>query len=72
MPFLTHLAEQHERFVARYPVPPPEPEGFPTFIPDPLAPPTTLRGRIGAAVMLLQTALWLLLADEVRAWRWRR
>lgn len=66
MPVLSHLQAQHERFVERYPVPPPEPEGFPTFIPDPLAPPTTLRGRLGAAAMLLRMALWVLVG------RWRR
>lgn len=36
MPVLANLQEQHERFVARYPVPPPEPTGSWTFIPDPL------------------------------------
>ena len=57
MSFLASLQRQHEAFATRYPVGPPKAVGPETVIPDPLAPPPTLRGRIDAAVWLLRTVL---------------
>lgn len=61
MPFLSHLEAQHERYVEvnGHPLGP-APVWNPTFVPDPLAAPTTLRRRLDAAAGLLRMALWVL------------